>query len=189
MSFLIAICEGRWCISFSSVCALNEARPAVASAKVYRSGHRRQLNVSEQKQKARKNLPTSCASVYLFLSFNIKQSFMIMNGRSTSAGCESIFFCLESPFWESGMRESFQFIAPFGGDTRNVCQFQPKHFLLDGATERREKFSLIRSKNQSVVITSLLCFSRHNCEVKKIFLARVGGSCNKFRALCVYFSC
>lgn len=171
MSFLIAICEGRRCMSFSLVYALNGARRWFEeSAKVYRSGHRRQLNVSEQKQtqKARKKLATSCASVYLFLSLNIKQSFMIMNEQSVERWMWK-HFRLESPFWERGMRKNFQSIAPFGKDTRNACDFQPKHFLLDGANESREKFSLIRSKNQSVVITSLLCFSRHNCEVKKYF--------------------
>lgn len=70
-----------------------------------------------------------------------------MNGRVLDVKA----FSSGKSFLGTRHARKFQSIAPFGGKTRNACDFQPKHFLLDGIPRVEKNFHSSEAKINSLL--------------------------------------
>lgn len=156
---------------------LNELRRKFKRARwkdrAFKQIYSQQSGTLEQWKGSKQTLREKNSSLFVYVSFHIKYSFMLMN-ETFRRQCERLqaaklrfMLCWKSPHRKS-MRESFPVHSAFHNQLQTFLRLAGKHKNDSTGFREWRKFSHIRSKNQFVVITSLLLF-RDGWEVK-IFL-------------------
>lgn len=159
--------------------------------RAFKQIYSQQSGTLEQWKGSMQTLREKFSSLFVYVSFHIKYSFMLMN-ETFRRQCERLqaaklrfMLCWKSPHRKS-MRESFPVHSAFHNQLQTFLRLAGKHKNDSTGFREWRKFSHIRSKNQFVVITSLLLF-RDGWEVK-IFLDQNWKSPETFDNLCSFFS-